>query len=907
MEEKRNVLKAVIRKTWKILRAITLVFLSLVLLLALLVFLFEDKIKNYAVEYLNSYLNTEVRVESIDLNLISTFPYASLEFTNVIIKDPPQVNKLRDTLLYTEKLYLQFSLWDLLSNDYSVEKIAMKNADLRLYIDEKGNENYVIWKSSESKEKGNFSFKLKDFHLENVKISYRNKTNFQDYQFKSQELRLKGNFTEDVYDLESKVNTEIIHFKSKGITFIKNKKTELDFNLNINRNKHLISFNTGRFRLGDMNFDVEGSLSDTTNGECNINIKGKEINIHSLLKTFPSLLGDDLEQYSTEGELKFFAQLHGPVNHPEVKASFNIENASLHEKTSGVRLKNLNFKGELIAGKKEEKDQLLLEDLSGKFNDAPFNGKILLQDFENPKMDAALNGNFDLRALHQFFKFKEVEQTEGFLSVSAKVKSRFVLDKETETWSMDIQSASGNARVEKMALSLKDHPVKYSGFDGEFSLQGNNAFVENLNGNLGKSDIMINGVLQNLVPYLLLKKQKLNVVADLQSELIDLNDLLAAAPEKEPKVNEKNNSRLKFPSDINFNLNASVNKIEYSTFEAKNLRGNFKLIDKVFSGDRLSLLFAKGLCTGNLEIDGRSDEAFAVTSSVNISDMDIRETFVLFKNFGQEVVTDKNVKGTLSATVSFGMVMDPTLKIDQNKIVSVAQVMLKNGELNELQSFKDIADYMRKDKKIKMALGKNIDDLEKRLNNIRFSELKNTISIKNGIITIPEMDIKSSALTVQLSGEHHFDNQIDYHINFRFMELLIQETENEYGYIVDDGTGFKVYIHMFGDLNNPKFESDSEERKADRKAYNQEEIKNIKAIMKEEFGLFKKDSTIKIKETPKEEVKFLLEWDQNTGTEKSPEEKPKEEKKKDNKEKVNKLKKKLGATDEEEKTKIEIE
>ena len=103
----------------------------------------------------------------------------------------------------------------------------------------------------------------------------------------------------------------------------------------------------------------------------------------------------------------------------------------------------------------------------------------------------------------------------------------------------------------------------------------------------------------------MLKKQKLNIVADFQSELIDLDDLLAAP--NAPTEQSKAESHLSFPSDINFNLDASVGKIKYSTFHASSIRGNFKLIDRIFNGNNLSLVFAKGLCTGDLEIDGQSE------------------------------------------------------------------------------------------------------------------------------------------------------------------------------------------------------------------------------------------------------------------------------------------------------------
>ena len=115
---------------------------------------------------------------------------------------------------------------------------------------------------------------------------------------------------------------------------------------------------------------------------------------------------------------------------------------------------------------------------------------------------------------------------------------------------------------------------------------------------------------------------------------------------------------------------------------------------------------------------------------------------------------------------------------------------------------------------------------------------------------------------------------------------------------------------MYGNLSDLKFKLDKEEKKTARKEAIQEEKKELKSILKQEFGLFKKDSTI---QTPvKEETKttFEVEWDEfdnepDVSTEKGSDKK--EEKKKKGKNKgLNKFLKKLGV-EEEEKKKVEIE
>ena len=119
------------------------------------------------------------------------------------------------------------------------------------------------------------------------------------------------------------------------------------------------------------------------------------------------------------------------------------------------------------------------------------------------------------------------------------------------------------------------------------------------------------------------------------------------------------------------------------------------------------------------------------------------------------------------------------------------------------------------------------------------------------------MSIESSALDVELSGKHAFNNDVDYRFGFRFKDLK-QQKESEFGEIMDDGTGFRVYMRMYGNIDNPTIEWDKQSRKETTKENMANEKEDLKSLLKSEFGLFKKDSTIKnyVKEKnpPKEEM-----------------------------------------------------
>jgi hypothetical protein len=273
----------------------------------------------------------------------------------------------------------------------------------------------------------------------------------------------------------------------------------------------------------------------------------------------------------------------------------------------------------------------------------------------------------------------------------------------------------------------------------------------------------------------------------------------------------------------------------------------------------------------------------------------VKSAFKEWNNFYQEVILAKNISGRASLSLDLKADFNLDKGINYPSIDSKLNLEINNGNLKNSLLMKDIAESV-KDSPAKLALGKkNLKLLEKRLNEISFSTLKNEITIKNETVTIPKMNISSSALNMNVSGTHDFSNQVDYRFDFKFRDLLTNDRDSEFGEIIDDGSGFRMFLKMTGDIYDPNLEWDREQQKQSAKEYRQEEKKQIKEMLKTEFGVFKNDTTVKEfieEEAPKEELK--IDWNPTTGEETEEEIESEQEKEKDKPEKKeSKLKKAL--------------
>jgi hypothetical protein len=106
------------------------------------------------------------------------------------------------------------------------------------------------------------------------------------------------------------------------------------------------------------------------------------------------------------------------------------------------------------------------------------------------------------------------------------------------------------------------------------------------------------------------------------------------------------------------------------------------------------------------------------------------------------------------------------------------------------------------------------------------------------------MHIASSALDLDLVGSHSFEHQIDYAVGLRLRDLLVQETQTEFGEILDDGTGLRLFVRISGPLDDPKVSWDKKGKKEAAQEQFERSQQESKEILKATFGLYKNDPNV---------------------------------------------------------------
>ena len=777
--------------------------------------MYGDALRQKVVDALNAKLKARTDVREIDFTVFSSFPFAIVRFNDVRIAEPEGF-KSNGTLLQAGEIGFSFLIWDIITGEIHLNGVEVSDAYLNMQVDSDGKVNYDILKEADTTSTSGLQIDLKKIALHNLDFSYNNVHSFQSFRFKISDVELSGDFNKSEFSAEIDGVIDSSYVNINHVKYLDQKPVEIAAMVSVNTVKGVYDIGSSTIRLAGMLFSLNGTVkSQTEYTDLDISFSSKDADVAPLLSLLPSQFTEGFSKFNCSGDIAFNASIKGRVGEgakPVFRADFTARNASASPEGTSYKITSLNGSGSFTSrmSNAAPHESLELKSISAKLEDAPFNLDLRVENFSNPRLDLTLNIDADLAVLGEFYKPDTVEQLSG--KVSADINFNGIAN-EKSTY-----KSNGTVSFQNASIKLKGSPIDFNALNGSLYLRGNDMVLERLQGVVGASDFSFTGSFNNLVGYFLLDNQHIDVDAKLKSQNIDLDELLSG--------NKSNNDSfaLEITNRHHFALELEIEKLNFRKFQANKINGTLNLQDSKFSSNALSF----EACGGEIQLSGSMDasasEVIGVSCVSQIRNVDITTLFQQMGNFGQELLTDKNLKGRLSANVEFQSEWDKALNLDERSVVAKSDISIDNGELIRFKPMLALSKYLKG------------SDLE----TIRFSNLTNTIEIKDRKIMIPVMDIRSSALDLTASGTHTFDNMVDYKLGLYLSQILgrkVKQMNSEFGTIEDDGLGRpRIYLSMKGPASDPKFTWDrkgTEQRISDEI---RKERNTIRDLLKKEFG-----------------------------------------------------------------------
>ncbi len=829
------------RKARIILEYISALVLIILLLLAItgviVVKFYGEDLQSYVMDQVNNRLESKINVEEISVKVFHKFPNTSLVLRDITIWSSHNFNTHdfqdpgADTLLMAKKVSISFNLFGLIRNRYTIRQLEISNGTLQLLTDSRGEGNYKILAKNEPTEEEDQLINLSQLRVNNFRFILTNQTKQLRSSGILKRLDLTGNISKQNTQIKGSMEGYLEEISNKQILYASDRDVFAKLSLGVKDSRFTIK--AGQLQIDRILADVDGTflINPGEGVEMNLYAAARDLEIHEVLDLLPSEMSNPLQEIKGNGILQLYARVTGTASStrtPQIEADFQTSNANLQWNRFPFSLRNLNLTASYSNGGEFNpvSTSLNIETISAVIGKDHLSGKGSITNFLEPYFQFELKGDIHPEQWIKWYDAIPIHQVKGTIISDIKVKGAYdrLKPRGEKFLAFDI---SGGLSLNDVTVRIADRGTSFSEINGTVHID-NDFWEPSISGYYGESDFTVAGSGSNLISYMLDHEEKLVASATFRSTRLDLQQVL----ENLSGEASDQKSFLKFPDNLNLTLDFIINDLRKDRLAAKNVRGIVLYNSPYLSIDSMTMQTMDGTLKGAFGMiqDSKGDISTNVKSS--LFNLDIQQLFYAFNNFGQSEITSEHLKGSISGTSLFSAKFDSIFSIRSKSILSENNITITDGELI---GFSPI-----------LALSRFIEAEE--LQNIKFETLENTILIRDNQIIIPTMEIESNALNLQASGTHGFNNFYDYRIRLKLSDLLYNRVrgskKTEFNMAEDESDTRILFLKIYSQGDGATVELDRE--KTAQKIHNdlKNEKKELKKILNEELGLFKRDETV---------------------------------------------------------------
>ena len=724
-----------------------------------------------AVKAINQHLTSPVAVQDIQLTLIRRFPKASLYMQEVLILDSAN----HDTLLYTPGLYLDFDPWNWWRGERVIDQLAIRSAVANIHRNADGHWNWEIWKKQADTSDSGVEWSLKRIDAEFRTLRVRAKPDNWAYAGRKQAVRItiedkeSGSFRCDlprnwlVLKKEQWMDDAPLHFRGNWKFDPNNEATLLyidKLDLPAGKASGVVQWNND-----DTRFDITGHFDRP----------------EALKKYLSPVLPDFIRQQPVSGTLQvsgglaFGTTISGDLEFNWKNGQWSLTNemqVPIEECRFVLAARNSNFSLNLQKFKPSTREPLLATGSfllnNGIFGSLRARGTLDARDL--PVITEGLNfpggkAALDLELAIDYRNTGRAMQWND-LRFSGTVDWRewqFRYQEMTGSWTGKTIWSPGVCHTPQMLLTIDNTGAEISG-----TLQDYHAWPRaSLRGAVKMPEV-------DLELWLATEKDSAEVAQILPSAQIRYE----------------------------------VANLHYGDYHLTGCTGEATL-----DQDEWTLNGSAVTWEGEHRYRLRH-KANKLSGWVRSSAVDVRKLATQFREMLPETVQPGNLSGELSSYAELAIPISNNGSVNPEEIDLFVDYRVRDGLVQELPALKSLRDYLRSNLLADAVINKN--KLIERLQYIAFDRLEGSFTLQNGMMRLPETDLKSPSFTARISGEHYLDHRINYRVKFKLSELLRNKRETEYGYIVDDEEGMKLFLHISGTTDDPQFAFDKQAAKKAR-------------------------------------------------------------------------------------------
>lgn len=549
----------------------------------------QQRLVNLAVEKLNKQFKGELEIGESTISLFKNFPAVSIVLHNSRFYSDK--TKKGNPIAQFDKLYVGFSMADILNQQYNITSLFLQGGYLDLILEKDGTINLLEAKNppnavgtpeAKTDTVSAVSVNLHKIVIGKMNISFLDKTSGR--KFRTRIDKLTSSFVLDSSKLALTLNS---HMKldvtsSTDSTLFRDKNLHLDLDAHYQLRSKVFEITTCLFALQDAGFNVTGyaDLSDTT--DVNFRVKGRKQDFDLFTAFLPADLKENLKPFQYDGQLYFDAIVKGKVsekNLPLIQASFGCDEAWFLNTTANRKVDQLGFKGYYTNGTEHnlKTSELRILNITARPEKGIFKGHFVVRDFTDPKTVVQINSQLELKFLGEFLGIHDLKQMTGTIKLDMDFKEVHDIPLPEASLNKLKEGVQSKLVVENLSFRIPGYPEEVREMNIHAEMKDGRVTVDSASLKIGKSDLSFRGSISDVRRFLRNRDKPIRLAVHAGSKQLILADLLSYDTALARKWNEEVrgfNISLAFETTVQQLMNPSP--LPKGTFEVKNLQGTFK-------------------------------------------------------------------------------------------------------------------------------------------------------------------------------------------------------------------------------------------------------------------------------------------------------------------------------------------
>ncbi|OYZ01623.1 MAG: hypothetical protein B7Y37_05535 [Sphingobacteriia bacterium 28-36-52] len=696
-----------------------------------------------------------VSIKNIHLSIIEQFPNLSIQLDHIDVKGT-MYDVHQQKIFTAKKVSVRIKPLPLLIGNIVFSKTKINNGHLIIYTDSLGKNNLEELTKKRKKEKESAFPIPENIELNEFNITIKDDQKLKNIQFYINYLQVQTKETDQITELFIKKNMTVhsLTFNHLKGSFLKNQLLKGKYTLELNNKSQTLSAKNISLIIGSIPFNINGIFDLKKEGKFKLNISTKGIPFDIAQLFLTKNINRVLKFITITKPLAIEANITGPLSGGEPHVIANWETKQTTIGTKQITFTDADVKGSFNNQVKKEQapsdsnSSILLTRLIGNWHSIPIRTtNIQLNNLTNPKLRGGFSSQFDLAKLNPPLNTENIVIKNGIGKIN--------IDYDGPLNNILVSNTKITARLQIVNGEIYIKPIQKDiiNTQAEIDISNNAVEIKNLTARTKDGSILnVTGISTNSLAAIPNTPGKANIILNIKSPFLDLNNFSAALQHNSKKSRKTNKATFSKIDHLleneTIHIYLDANSIKWQKLVATNLKTSINLKTGNWELSNLSMNVGKGTILLSSKIINNKGSK-TISANYNIVGVKADELLYGMGNFNLPPISYKNVRGILNIKGHLIGPLNQQGDFNPNQIKAQFNFRLSQGALINYAPLIKIQEHIFK---------------KRRLDSLRFSNIQNDITIQNGNIHIPRMEIATSVLNLFVGGDYGLDGKTNLHI-----------------------------------------------------------------------------------------------------------------------------------------------